>query len=280
MVLKADGGSTKVEWLLCDKGEEMERFVSGGLNPSLQDEAVMLAEIGSVVRDHPAMLDAGEIQFFGAGCTPAASPKLARCLSAAMPGAGRITVDSDIIGAATALFGTSEGIACILGTGACSCLWGKVDATSDRTYDGMGIVRQTPSLGYILGDEGSGAVLGRMFINALYKGHLPESLREEFEATFSVDMFGIINKVYRQPSANRWLASLSPFVSSHIGIPEVEAMVRENLRMFLTRNILPYGRPDLDVSFVGSIAYYYEPLLRSEAENLGIRIGRVVKSPL
>lgn len=275
MILKADGGSTKVEWvLLSDESEnakEIEHFVSAGINPSLQDEEALMTEIQKVVAEHGAMNKAEKVLFYGAGCTPMASPKLAKCLRQSLPSASAVVVDSDIIGAAQALFGNREGIACILGTGACSCQWGK---------DGSGIVRQTPSLGYILGDEGSGAVLGRMLVNALYKGRLPESLRRQFEEEYSIDMYGIIDKVYRQPSPNRWLASLSHFVSRHLDVPEIEELVRENMRSFFVRNILPYQRPDLDVSFVGSIAYHYQHILRSEADALDIKIGKVMKSPL
>lgn len=281
MIIKADGGSTKVEWLLLDNGKEIARYISAGLNPSLLDSGDIVAGLQKVADECCLLSDADEIEFFGAGCTPAAAEKMRGCLAMVFGNAKRITVDSDIIGAATALCGDEEGIACILGTGACSCLWGKAtDVTAARVYGGMTIVKQTPALGYILGDEGSGAVLGRNFINALYKGRLTLALRDEFEKEYGVDMFGVIDKVYRQPMPNRWLASISPFILRNIGIAEVEDVVTESFRLFFEHNILPYHRPDLSVSFVGSVAYYYEKQLRSVAAKLNITIGKILKSPL
>lgn len=281
MILKADGGSTKVEWLLLENGKEITRCVSTGLNPSLLDADQITKELQKVVADNAILLDTEELEFFGAGCTPAASQKMRNCLAEVFTGTKRIVVDSDIIGAAKALCGNEEGIACILGTGACSCLWGKAaDASLPRVYDGMTITEQTPALGYILGDEGSGAVMGRNFINALYKHRMPETLKQDFEKEYGIDMFGIIDKVYRQPTPNKWLASLSPFILQHISIPEVERVVTDSFRLFFEHNILPYHRPDLSVSFVGSVAYYYEKQLRSVAAELNITIGRILKSPL
>lgn len=274
MILIADGGSTKIDWLLTDNGLTVTRHRSVGINPTMLAEKEVQDALSAVADECPQLLQADSIEFYGAGCTPVASVKMEKCLREVFSKASSVTVGSDIIGAAKSLFGEAEGIACILGTGACSCQWG-------RNEDGsIGIVRQTPALGYVLGDEGSGAVLGKLLINALYKGALPVELRHEFEQEYALDMYGVIEKVYRQPQPNRWLASLSPFVLRHIDVPEVEQMVADNLRAFLVRNILPYNRPDLTVSFVGSIAYYYEKQLRREAEALHITVGDIKKSPL
>lgn len=275
MKIIADGGSTKIDWLLHYNDSE-RHITTPGINPSLLDEASILAALSSVMHSHPEMLAATEVEFYGAGCTKVASPKMQQCLQQVFVNASIVIVDSDIIGAARALCGDSEGIACILGTGANSCLWGRV---ADSPYHGMGIVRQTPALGYVLGDEGSGAVLGKFFLNAMYKGVLPASIKADFEQQTGLDMFGVIEHVYRQPNANRWLASLSPFIHAHIAVPEVEQLVLDNLTMFLRRNILPYNRPDLPVSFVGSIAHYYAPQLRQAAASLSITIGKIKKSP-
>ena len=143
----------------------------------------------------------------------------------------------------------------------------------------VGLLYKIP-LSYILGDEGSGAVLGRLLVNALYKGMLPASMIAEFENEYQTDMMGVIERVYRKPAANRWLASLSPFVCKHIDCPEVEGLVISNFDTFVERNILPYNRPDLPVSFVGSIAHYYGRQLRQSVESHGLVMGRVLRSPL
>ena len=173
------------------------------------------------------------------------------------------------MGAAHALCGHQEGIACILGTGANSCL-----------YDGERIVQNTPALGYILGDEGSGAVLGRKFINALYKGRLPQGLREVFEQEMNLTMSTVIQRVYKEPQANRFLASLSLFIGKHLDMPEVRQLVVENFREFLRNNVKPYGRPELPVSFVGSMAYHYESELREAVQLEGLVVGKILKRPV
>lgn len=273
MKLLADGGSTKVDWLMTDEDGNVSRYTSVGINPTILTETTIERELLSVAEQWPLIKEATEVEFYGAGCTPIAVPKMQKCLAQILNKAESIIVGSDIIGAAKALLNDKEGIACILGTGACSCLWG-------QTGDGMGIVAQTPALGYILGDEGSGAVLGKMMINAMYKGVLPAEIREDFEQEYGVDMYGVIENVYRKSAANRWLASISPFVMKHMDNELVELIVKDNLRAFFIRNILPYQRPDLEVSFVGSVAFYYEEQLRSVAEESGIRIGKVQASPL
>ena len=266
--LLADGGSTKTEWSLLHDNVETGHFTTPGMNPSLMTPDEILNILEHTVRSHPAMSVSSEIEYYGAGCTPQGSETMRECLAKAFKQAGRIIVGSDIVGAAKALLGTHEGIACILGTGANSCLW-----------DGSRIVCQTPALGYILGDEGSGAVLGRLFVNALYKGMPDDNLRREFETEHGVDMMGVISRVYRMPQPNRWLASLSPFIHRHLDNPHVRDIVRENFRQFLIRNIIPYRRPDLSVSFVGSIAYYYADILRETIIDEGLSPGIILLSP-
>ncbi len=171
--------------------------------------------------------------------------------------------------AARALCGHEQGIACILGTGANSCL-----------YDGEGIVQNTPALGYILGDEGSGAVLGRMFMNAIFKNPAFAAIRDAYLEEQQLTMADVIRRVYREPMANRFLASTSLFIGKHIDNPLLHALVTENFRQFFRRNIVPYGRPELPVHFVGSMASHYQPQLYEAAAAEGFTIGRILKSPM
>ncbi len=269
MILLADGGSTKVDWVLRDGDVRIGRYTTKGLNPVHVAEHDIEKVLVDLVREHPEMLHVGAIEFYGSGCLPSSAPKMEGCLRRIFGDNVNIVVGSDIIGAAKAVCGENEGIACILGTGANSCLW-----------SGREVLAQTPALGYVLGDEGSGAVLGRLFLNALYKNPLLAALRAEFEQEYGIDMPGILERVYRTPIPNRWLASLSPFINKHLDNSIVEDIVKENLSSFFAKNILPYNRPDLPVSFVGSIAFHYEAQLRSAAESYGVKIGTVRKSPL
>ena len=171
--------------------------------------------------------------------------------------------------AARALCGHEAGMACILGTGANSCL-----------YDGQNIVQNTPALGYILGDEGSGSVLGRLFLNAIFKNPVLADVRDEFLKVNKWEQKDIIQKVYREPMVNRWLASLSPFIMEHIGNPYIKQLVIDNFRDFFRKNIVPYNRPDLPVHFVGSMAHHYHDQLEEAARAEGFTVGNILQSPI
>lgn len=278
MILIADSGSTKTDWLLLtdEPAAAAPTVKTQGINPVHQaPEAIAAILRDELLPQLPPSLAAAALSvcFYGSGCTPEKCPDVAGLLTASlMPLVGRleaVEVESDLLGAARALCGRSEGIACILGTGSNSCL-----------YDGTAIRQNTPALGYILGDEGSGAVLGRRFLNALFKGLLPEELRLQFLEETGLTLPSIINKVYREPLANRFLASLSPFIHRHLDCDALSQLVVDGLRDFFRHNIVSYRRPDLYVHFVGSIAACYEPQLRQAAAAEGLRVGRVLRSPL
>ncbi len=240
MKLIADSGSTKTDWCVVDGGEVVFRTVGQGINPLQQGidaiENVIKAELVTLFGDARSI---AEIEFYGAGCRDGMVPRMERLLRKLFVNAVKVEVCSDVLGAARALFGGREGIACILGTGANSCL-----------YDGERITANVPPLGYVLGDEGSGAVLGRLFVNGLFKGGLPESLRDEFLEDTGLTLAEIIRKVYREPLANRFLAGMSVFIHNHLENNELRALVVENFRNFFRRNVALYGRVDLPVRAV------------------------------
>ncbi|MFR4237405.1 MAG: ATPase [Alistipes onderdonkii] len=178
---------------------------------------------------------------------------------------GRIEAETDLLGAARALFGRGEGVACILGTGSNSC-WCR----------GGEIVENVPPLGYVLGDEGSGAALGRNLVNGIFKGHIP--LREEFLAAHGLTYEEIILRVYREPYANRFLASFAPFVHAYLDCPEVRAMVAETFADFAQRNLSRYP-VHLTVACIGGVAAAFEGLLREVLAHGGYRVGLIAASP-
>lgn len=273
MILIADSGSTKTDWCVVDGGSVICRVSTQGINPFHQDEHT----ISAILRDELLTADdsvrngigISQVYFYGSGCREEYVPMMTAALAGAFPHATRIEAHSDLLGAARAVCGAGEGVACILGTGANSCL-----------YDGRRIVMNTPPLGYILGDEGSGAVLGRLFINALYKGSLPATVLSDFERETSLTMADVIRRVYREPLANRFLASFAPFIHRHLSLPAVRAIVVDNFRQFFRRNVVQYGRPDLPVGAVGSIACHFSAELSEAARTEGFTMGRVVKSPM
>ena len=270
MKLIADSGSTKTDWCVVDGGEVVFRTAGHGINPFQQNDA----EVENIVNNEFTSSFDGveriaEIEFYGAGCRDGMVPRMERLLRKLFVNAVRVDVCSDVLGAARALFGDREGIACILGTGANSCL-----------YDGRRITANVPPLGYILGDEGSGAVLGRQFINALFKGRLPAAMRDEFLSETGLTLADIINKVYREPLANRFLASTSVFIRNHLENKALRDLVVDNFKNFFKRNVNLYGCRDLPVGAVGSIAFYYKSELLEAAEVEGYKVGKVIKSPM
>lgn len=270
MKLIADSGSTKTDWCVLDGGNVVCRVAGHGINPFQQsyEEIKRIVKDELVCRLGPA--DAiSEIEFYGAGCRDDKIQIMDDILSRAFVKADRVEVCSDMVGAARALFGNSEGLACILGTGANSCL-----------YDGRSVVANVPPLGYILGDEGSGAVLGKLFVNAMYKGGLSEQLRDKFLSESGLTLAEIINKVYREPLANRFLASMSVFIHKNLDDEALRNLVIDNFRNFFRRNVCQYKRNDLPVGAVGSIAFYYHEQLECAVKLEGYELVKVVKSPM
>ena len=265
-VLIADSGSTKTDWAFMGK-----RVQTQGINPFHQDEdtirSILKEELLPQLTSDITHLTS--ILFYGSGVRPELEEKMRRLLQEVFPQAEHIEAHGDLLGAARALCGHQEGIACILGTGANSCL-----------YDGERIVENTPPMGYILGDEGSGAVLGVRFLNALYKNRLSNDVKASFEAFTEMSMAQVIERVYRQPMANRWLASLSAFIHQQIDNPQIEQLVIDNFRDFIQRNITPYQRKDLPINAVGSIAFYYKEQLEKAVKAEGYTLGKIVRSPL
>ena len=189
--LLADAGSTKTDWLLRDNQGDALRFHTDGMNPSLLTDDEIRHILATQLLPQVEGLLIEQVDFYGAGCRGEAAERMKNLLGEVV-GARNITVESDMLGAARMLCGNNSGIVCILGTGANSCL-----------YDGQQISRQTPALGFILGDEGSGAVLGRRLIGDIFKGQLPEDLCKDFLLDYPMTMDELIRRVYRTSAPNQ-----------------------------------------------------------------------------
>lgn len=242
---------------------------TGGINPFHQSPD----EIGQVIASTliPQLGDTTEftdIYFYGAGCIPSKTDIVEQALRQSFPQA-EISVESDLLGAAHALCGKSAGIACILGTGSNSC-----------AYDGGKIISSVSPLGYILGDEGSGAVLGKRLVGDCLKHQLPDNLCRQFLEEYGLTPASILDKVYRQPLANRFLASLTPFLSAHRLIPEIHSLLISCFTDFFRRNVMQYQYQDVPVHFTGSVAYYFQKEVKEAARTLNIATGKILKSPM
>ncbi len=258
MILIADGGSTKTIWRLGSKD-----IKTLGINPVRDSEAAISATVSSLPD-----AEISDVFYYGAGCIAPFKEKLQKALADKYPSA-MIRVETDMMGAARALCGHKEGVVCILGTGSNSCY-----------YDGEIIVSNVPPLGYVLGDEGSGAALGRILVGDLLKGQLSTGLKEDFLSTFNLTPATIIDRVYCQPMPNRFLASLVPFIICKRNDASIHDMVVAEFRRFFIRNVAQYRRHDLPVGFVGGVAHSFSDELKEAAEKEGFRVGVIVHSPI
>ena len=269
MILVADSGSTKTDWAIVDKDTTL-RINTQGINPVHQNCEAILKILYEELLPHLEVPEVEAVNYYGSGVRPELEGQMTDILHGTFPRAKTIEAHSDLLGAARALFGCNCGIACILGTGANSCL-----------YNGSRIVMNTPAMGYVLGDEGSGAALGKRLLHDLYKGVLSEEIVSGFEAETGLSLPEIIDKVYRQPMPNRFLASLSEYIHNHLtDWLELRRLVIDNFSDFFRFNIAPYQRRDLPVSFVGSLAHYYQAELREVARSMGYTVGTVTRSPI
>lgn len=270
MILIADSGSTKTDWSVIAQGEVVCRVKTDGMNPFFQSEEdiTILIEKQLLPGLHPFQSAIQKIYFYGAGCAfPEKNAIIERAIRLYF--SAKIEVRSDLWAAVHALCQRQPGIACILGTGENSC-----------QYDGQEIVKQVSPLGFILGDEGSGAVLGKFLVGDMLKNQLSETLRDAFFSEYQLTPAMILDKVYKQPFPNRFLASLSPFLLKHIDDPSIKQLVVKCFTDFFTRNVMQYEYEKYPVHLVGSIAWYYQDVLTAVASSLGVQIGTIVQSPL
>ena len=270
-ILIADSGSTKTDWIcLTGSDESMQiEIQTVGLNPFHVSDNEIRGVLTHDVLPQLGDSNVEAVYFYGSGVRSEVEGRVEGLLRESFPDAKTVQAHSDLLGACRALCGDEAGIACILGTGANSCV-----------YDGKKIVHNTPALGYILGDEGSGAVLGKHLLHDLYTGVLPHNLRLTFEKEMGLELSEIINKVYREPQANRFLASLSEFIHRHLNEEGIRQMVYNTFSDFINYHVSRYGRHDLPLSFVGSIAFYYQEQLQLIVQMLGYPMGTILKSPL
>ena len=269
MILIADSGATKTDWCIGKNRTDYHIIKTQGINPFHQPKE----HISKVLKEEllPQLEDStcvSHIHFYGAGCTPEKSPIVKEALQTIFAQA-EIQVESDLLGAARSLCGEEAGIACILGTGSNSC-----------EYDGKKIKKNVSPLGYILGDEGSGAVLGRRLVSDCLKQQLPEHICQAFLEETQLTPAEIIDKVYRQPQANRFLASLTPFLSKHRNQPEIHDLLVSCFRDFFQRNVMQYNYPVYEVHFTGSIAWHFQEEVKEAVEKENLQIGKFIKSPI
>ena len=268
MILIADGGSTKTDWCVSEQGKQLKRIITHGINPYFLSEEEIEEEIRSSLLPELQTSTFDALYFYGAGCLPEKIPMMESALSKDLE-VKIIEVNSDMLAAARGLSGRNPGIVCILGTGSNSCF-----------YDGEKIVSNISPLGFILGDEGSGAILGKLLVGDLLKNQLPAGMKEKFLQEFDLTPAMIIERVYRQPFPNRFLASLSPFLLRNIEEPALRTLVFNSFHAFLTRNVMQYDYKHYPVYFIGSIAYHYREILEEAVLSSDMKLGGIMQQPM
>lgn len=267
MIAIADGGATKCDWALVENGEIVERVKMSGINPfSVPEE-----QIRSVVKEEfmpvASRYDITHIWFYGAGCGMAGET-VKLVLAEQFPSA-EIVVGSDIDGAAMACCADGEGIVCILGTG-----------VSSMQVEGGKCTKRLPGPGYILGDEGSGTVMGKMLLSDFIYNQLPPHLLKLFNEEFDTSLPEIVDRTYHKPAANRFFSSFTPFLSRHIDEEYCQGIVRYNFERLAERSLAQYDTDRLKVNFVGSVAAIFEEILTEVLEKHGMTKGVIVRSPI
>ena len=271
MILIADSGSTKTDWCVVENGVLVQQIFTKGTNPFFQSEEEISNEIATALLPELKTDEFDAVYFYGAGCGfPDKIEIVHRAISKQLKVKGNVEVATDMLAAARGLCGREAGIACIMGTGSNSCY-----------YDGENIVANVSPLGFILGDEGSGACLGKLMVGDLLKNQMNPELKEKFLKQFDLTPADIIDRVYRKPFPNRFLASLSPFLAQNINEPCVHELVLNNFKAFFKRNIMQYENyQNLKVNLIGSVAFYYKEVLAEAAEAMGIQLGTIIQSPM
>ena len=267
--LIVDSGATKTEWRVVGQ-DTAESIFSSGISPYHMNQAQIEA---SLLHELPKTLlntAFDSIYYYGTGCYTAANASIVKRALQQVFTAEMISVTHDLMGAAIALCGNEKGIACILGTGSNSCY-----------YDGKKIVKNSPGLGYVLGDEGSGAYLGKKVIQHFLYETFDAGLMEAFNEMYKTDKAEILQKVYKEPFANRYLASFTKFLSANREHFMIENIIEDGLRDFFNQHILRYPQHDkTPIHFVGSIAFFFKDKIADLCTDFGVTLGTIIKQPM
>lgn len=269
MILVADSGSTKTEWRSLDKGKQGKSHFSTGINPFFMTSDEILERLNQELTGIETR-SFKKIFFYGTGCNGEARYRTVRMALEKFFDAGEISTASDLLGAARSLCQDEPGIACIMGTGSNSCY-----------YDGTQIVANVAPLGYILGDEGGAAVIGRKLVSAVLKKQVPQSVIDLFFDSYKMTQAEILENVYMKPFPNRFLGQFSRFIHTNLSVPELREIITSSFEEFIKRNIMQYPEAlKFPVHFTGSIAFHFSGLLIETLRKSNLMPGRITLAPM
>ncbi len=269
MQLVIDSGSTKTLWCLIDNGKVLQEISTVGINPYISSkemiQAIVQLEVAPILAHTPT-----EIYFYGAGCSTVENKKVIEYSLREINSRAKIEVEHDLLAVARALCQNEMGIAVILGTGSNSCL-----------YNGRDIIQNTPSLGYILGDEGSGSFIGKQFLADLWYGLVPVEIKDAFYKEYPHDLSYYLNKIYKEPNANAFLASFCAWLSNHTENNYVKELLKNSFSIFIEKQIKPYGVEKTNtIHCIGSIAFYFLNEWKEVILQKGYKLGKVEQTPI
>lgn len=269
MKLIADSGSTKTDWRLVDSNNKIESFQTIGFNPYHISNDEILAELNKSALKNVKQ-EIKEVVFYGAGCSsPAKSNEIKKALQQFFIQA-TISVDHDLLAAARALCGHGKGMVAILGTGSNTCL-----------FDGENITANVSALGYILGDEGSGAYIGKTFIQALLNKELSKEMEDNFKQQYNLTLTEVLDAVYKKPLPNRFLAQFAKFIYENKTSPEITTLIDNCFKSFFEKHICKYENyQQYPLNIVGSIGFVFKNEIENVAKNYKVKIGKVIKQPI
>ena len=269
MLLIADSGSTKCDWMLVDPQKNQQGFSTMGFNPFFHNQELITREINA--SELAQFSDKVKfVFFFGAGCSSKELKSIVeKALEDVFPKA-HVYVDHDLVASAFATYDGRPAISCILGTGSNSCY-----------FDGDIVSEEVPALAYILGDEGSGSYYGKQIVKLFLYKKLPQNLQESFQERYKIGKNEIFENIYRKPNANVYLASFMRFVSDHREDPFVREMVYNGMKEFMKVHVMCFKYyKEVPVHFIGSVAFFFEYILSEAAAELGISVGNIIQRPI
>ncbi len=270
MKLIIDSGTTKTHWVLLEGKEISENFKTTGFNPYYTTAETIRKNIATELPENMKTREVENIYFYGTGCSTNTNCSKIKSILQGFFKNAVIHTHHDLYGAAVALQKNREGIAAILGTGSNSCLW-----------NGNEIIENVPSVGWLIGDEGSATYLGKVLLKAFLSREMSKEITAVFYEYIRLDFEGALHKIYGEPQPNRWISGLSPFASAHIDNSEVRELVKKNFRDFLSAQIKKYNHfQEKEISFTGSVAWHFREVLREVLQEENLHPGIILQQPM
>lgn len=270
MILIADAGATKIQWVVINDGKASDPIETAGFNPYFMEPRILL---DAVEKDLVPFINPGyirQVYYYGAGCSTMFKCNIVEDVLKEVFEEADFEIYHDLLGAARALFGRKEGIACILGTGSNSCL-----------YDGKNILENVTSLGYFFGDEGSGAYLGKLWLTEYLRGRMPEHLKNLFDKRFGYSLENILDSVYSKPHPNKFLSSFSLFIGDLKNDEFVKGLVKKNFNDFFIEQVTQYANyQQQPLGVIGSVGFYFKDIFNEVAAGYGLKVNKMIQSPI